>query len=125
MTLAQNLDIYKAADALLVLSLKVQAQVPRSYRLAIGQRLSNECAEILLAVARANVARGERREQHIEKLLEHVEATTVLMRAAHTVKAIPRGVWSESIELTDSVGKQANGWLKASRRTNSTGHAAA
>lgn len=125
MTLAQNLDIYKAADALLVLSLKVQAQVPRSYRLAIGQRLSNECAEILLTVARANAARGERREQHIEKLLEHLEATTVLMRAGHAVKAIPRAVWAESIELTDSVGKQANGWLKASRKASTSGTAAA
>lgn len=118
MTIAQNLDIYKAADRLLTLSLKVQAQVPRAYRLAIGQRLSNECADVLLSVARANRAQGARREQQIEKLLEHVEAATVLMRAGHDLKAIPRAVWAESIELTDSVGKQANGWLKSTRRTS-------
>lgn len=40
MSLAQDLDIYKAADQLLALSLQVQAQVPRNYRVAVGQRIS-------------------------------------------------------------------------------------
>lgn len=118
MTLAQNLDIYKAADQLLALSLKVQAQVPRAYRLAVGQRISNECAEILLTVARANAARGQRRLEQIAKLLEHLEAATVLLRAGHNLKIVSRAIWAESIELTDSVGKQANGWLKATRNTS-------
>lgn len=115
MTLAQNLDIYKSADKLLELSLKVQAQVPRAYRVAVGQRISNECADILLSVARANAARGDSRLKRIEELKEHLEAATVLLRAGHNLRIIPRGVWAESIELTDSVGKQASGWLKATR----------
>lgn len=115
MTIAQNLDIYKAADKLLELSLKVQAQVPRAYRVAVGQRISNECADILLSVARANAARGDSRLKRIEELKEHLEAATVLLRAGHNLRIIPRVVWAESIELTDSVGKQASGWLKSTR----------
>lgn len=59
MSLAQDLEIYKAADQLLALALQVQAQVPRAYRVAVGQRISNECAEVLLTIARANAARGQ------------------------------------------------------------------
>lgn len=124
MSLAQQLDIYKAADALLALSLQLQAQVPRAYRVAVGQRISNECADILLTVAKANAARDESRVQQIAKLLEHLEALTVLLRAAHNLKIVSKRVWAESIELTDSVGKQAHGWLKASRKSISAAPAA-
>jgi hypothetical protein len=115
MSLAKDLEIYKAADQLLALSLQVQAQVPRAYRVAVGQRISNECADILLTVARANAARGASREGHITQLLERLEAAIVLLRAAHGIKIIPTKVWAASIELTDSIGKQAHGWLKSAR----------
>lgn len=115
MSLAKDLEIYKAAEQLLQLGLKVQAQIPRAYRVAVGQRISNECADILLRVARANAGRGESRQRQIEALLEHLEAITVLMRASHQMRLISTGIWSSSIELTDSVGKQANGWLKSAR----------
>lgn len=121
MSLAQDLEIYKAADALLALALQVQAQVPRAYRVAVGQRISNECADILLTVARANAARGASREGHIAQLLERLEAAIVLLRASHNLKLIPHKVWAASIELTDSIGKQAHGWLKSTARSNSTG----
>lgn len=115
MALAKDLEIYKAADQLLALSLRLQVQVPRAYRQAVGQRISNECADILLTVARANAARGESRETHIATLLERLEAATALLRASHGLRLISTKVWAESIELTDSVGKQAHGWLKSAR----------
>jgi len=115
MSLAQDLEIYKAADQLLALALQLQAQVPRAYRMAVGQRIGNECADILLTVARANVARGASREAHIALLLERLEAATVLLRAAHNLRIIPHKAWAASIELTDSIGKQAHGWLKSTR----------
>lgn len=115
MSLARDLEIYKAATELLTLSLSVQAQVPRAYRHAVGLRISNECADILLTVARANAARGYRREEHIAQLLERLEAAIVLLRAGHALRIISTKVWATSIELTDSVGKQAHGWLKSAR----------
>jgi hypothetical protein len=115
MALSKDLEIYKAADQLLMLALQVQTQVPRPYRVAVGQRISNECADILLTVARANAARGTSREAHIAQLLERLEAATVLLRASHGLKIITTKVWAASIELTDSIGKQAHGWLKSAR----------
>jgi hypothetical protein len=116
MALPKDLEIYKAADQLLELALRLQTDVPRVYRLAVGQRISNECADILLTVARANAARGESRERHIEQLLERLEAATTLLRAAHNLRIVHTPVWTRSIELTDSVGKQAHGWLKSARK---------
>lgn len=124
MSLAKDLEIYRAADALLTLALKVQAQVPRAYRVAVGQRISNECADVLMTVARANAARGAAREAQIARLLEHLEAATVLLRASHSLRLIPLKVWAASIELTDSIGKQAHGWLKATARPLSAAPAA-
>ena len=124
MSLAQDIQIYKAASDLLTLALQVQAQVPRAYRVAVGQRISNECADIVLTVARANVARGDSREHEIGKLLEHLEATTLLLRISHNLRLISSKVWAQSVELTDSVGKQAHGWLKSTARNLSAAPAA-
>jgi hypothetical protein len=125
MSLAKDLEIYKAADSLLAFALKFQLQVPRAYRVAVGQRISEQSVEILLLVARANAARGEAREFHIAKLLEQLEAITALLRAAHSSyqraqnntvqRLISTKAWAESIELTDSIAKQAHGWLKSAR----------
>jgi len=120
MSLAKDLAIYQAADQLLALSLRLQTQVPRAYRQAVGVRISNECADILLTVARANAARGQSREQHIGTLLERLEAATALLRASHGLRLISAKVWAESIELTDSVAKQASGWLKSARNAITT-----
>lgn len=125
MSLPKDLEIYKAADNLLAFALRFQLQVPRAYRVAVGQRVSDTCVEILLLVARANAARGDSREFHIERLLENLEAITALLRAAHNSyqtaknntiqRLISTKAWSESIELTDSIAKQAHGWLKSAR----------
>ena len=57
-------------------------------------------------------------------LLERLEAATALLRASHGLRLISTKVWAESIELTDSVGKQAGGWLKSARNTFSAAPAA-
>ena len=91
MALAKDLEIYKAADQLLALSLRLQVQVPRAYRQAVGQRISNECADILLTVARANAARGESREAHIADLLERLEAATRRLRQMPAAEVFAAG----------------------------------
>ena len=64
---------------------------------------------------------------HIERLLEHLEVAVLLFRVAHDKKLISPKLWASSITLTDSVGKQANGWLKFARnsRANTTAAPAA
>lgn len=116
MSLSTDLDIHKQGLALLDLCTDVQAQIPRAFRASMGQRVAHECVEILLLICRANAARqpGDR-ATHLERLLESLHVAQMLLRTAHSKRLIATRLWAASIALTDSIGKQANGWLKNSR----------
>lgn len=121
MALATSLEIYKQSSALLSLAVDVQANIPRAFRASMGTRIADECVDLLVLIGRANAARiADDRAMHIARLLEHLEVAVLLLRVAHDKKLISTKLWSTSITLTDSVGKQANGWLKHARTTRST-----
>lgn len=114
MALHTELQIHKVGVELLSLSADVQAAIPRSFR-NYGNRIGDECIELLIAIARANAAKGQGKATHIEQLLERLDVVTVLMRIAHGKRLISQKLWSTSIQLTGNIGRQAGGWLKASR----------
>ena len=116
MALTTDLEIYKAASDLLSLAVDVQANIPRAFRASMGNRIADECIEIMVLIARANAARAaERRLAQIELLLERLDVARFLLRAAHDKRLISGKLWAKSIQLSDSVGKQANGWAKSAR----------
>lgn len=118
MALPTSLDIYKQSSALLSLAVDVQSNIPRAFRASMGMRMADECVELLVLIGRANAARvPAERVAHIERLLEHLEVAVLLFRVAHDKKLISPKLWASSITLTDSVGKQANGWLKSARNS--------
>lgn len=116
MSLATDLDIHKQGLALLDLCTDVQAQIPRAFRASMGQRIANECVEILLFICRANAARqpGDR-VAHLEQLQESLHVAQMLLRTAHAKRLIATRLWAASITLTDSIGKQAHGWARNTR----------
>ncbi len=117
MALTTDLDIYKSASGLLSLAVDVQANIPRAFRASIGNRIADECVELLVTIGRANAARtGSGRAAQIETLLERLDVARFLLRAAHDKRLISGKLWAKSIQLTDSIGKQANGWAKSSRQ---------
>lgn len=113
MSLHTDLAIYKSGTALLSLALDVQSQIRRVFRVALGTKITEECVAILVLIARANAARGEDRAVHIKDLLEKLEVTVFLLRVSHDKELISHKLWASSITLTDSIGKQAGGWLKS------------
>lgn len=117
MSLATDLDIHKQGLAMLDLCTDVQAHIPRAFRASMAQRVADECVEILLLICRANAARqpGER-VTHLERLQERLHVVQMLLRTAHAKRLIATGLWARSIELTDSIGKQAHGWAKDTRK---------
>lgn len=116
MSLATDLDIHKQGLALLDLCTDVQTQIPRAFRASMAQRVADECVEILLLICRANAARqpGER-VAYLERLQESLHVAQMLLRTAHAKRLIATGLWARSIELTDSIGKQAHGWARDTR----------
>jgi len=116
MSLATDLEIHKQGTALLDLCADVQARIPRAFRASMGYRISDECVEILVLIGRANAARQPQdRATHLEQLLERLQVAQILLRTAHAKRLIATKLWATSIELTDTIGKMANGWPSFAR----------
>ena len=118
-----DLQIHKTGYELLSLAADVQKHMPRQFR-TLGMRIADECTEMLVLIGRANASQGSSRAQAIEALLQRLEVATLLLRVGHDKHLVDHKLWAHAIQLTDSIGKQAGGWLK-SARVNSYGKAPA
>jgi citrate lyase gamma subunit len=112
--LHHDLPIYKTGVELMRLAVDVQTQLPRTVKRSLGDRIHEHCARMLDAMAMANATQRAQRAGHLEALLQHQRACSVLMRVGHDARFISHGLWARSIELLESIGRQAGGWLKAS-----------
>jgi hypothetical protein len=110
MALHTNLPIYKVAYDLLGVSVDYVTNMPRAFKAAIGGRVSGLCVEIVLLIFRANCARNK--TPHLDVLLERVEELQLLLRLCCDKRFISPKQYATAVELTTSVGKQANGWRK-------------
>jgi hypothetical protein len=117
MALHTDLPIYKTGCDLLALAIRAQAQMPRSVKRALGDKISQHCVEMLDLMALANASRRDERRAHVEALLTRQRAVTVLLRVSHQSRYVSHGVWADSVELLGSIGRQAGGWLKSATRT--------
>ncbi|MEP6770267.1 MAG: hypothetical protein ABI893_00610 [Polaromonas sp.] len=54
-------------------------------------------------------------------MLAHQRAALVWLRVGFNLKKISTEAWARAVEMLNSVGKQANGWLN---KTNATAPAA-
>ena len=115
MALHNQLPIYKQGYDLLSLAADVQVNMPRTFKASLGNKIHSECVEILVLIGRANAARGMGRAPHILALVERLEVVTLLLRLGHDKKFVSPKLWSGSVLLTTSIGKQAGGWLKSAR----------
>jgi hypothetical protein len=110
-----QLPIHKTASQLLGLAARVHAQMPRGYKRTVGDKIVAHCTEMLDLMAMANASRGTQREQCLRDILREQRAATVWFRVGLDLRAIATTAWGESVQLLDSVGKQANGWMSKTR----------
>ena len=115
MAIHNQLPIYKQGYDLLSLAADVQQNMPRSFKASLGAKIHNECVEILVLIGRANAARGAGRAPHIMAIVERLEVVTLLLRLGFDKRFVSLKLWSAAVLLTESIGKQAGGWLKSSR----------
>ena len=116
MALHTELPIYKTGTDLLQLAFNVQAQLPRQVRRSLGETIVDHCVEILNLMAMANASKRDARAKHIEALLVRHNALTSLLRVGFNAKWISHGLWGASVQLLQSIGAQAGGWLKYANR---------
>jgi hypothetical protein len=110
MALHTELPIYKVAYDLLGVATDYVVNMPRSIKHAFGGRLTQLCVDLVLLILKANCAKDK--VPHLDTLLERVAEANLLLRLCMDKRFISKSQYAAAIELTASVGKQANGWRK-------------
>ncbi len=108
MAIHTTLPIYKVAYDLLDVITDLSKNMPRDIKQSIGGKLRDECVEIVVLIFRANVSRDK--APHLISLVERLQVSELLLRLSRDKRLISTGQYAKAIELTGSIGKQANGW---------------
>ena len=103
-----DLSIYRAAMGLLHMATILTRNIPRDLKQSLGKRVIDECIEVVMLIARANATQDKR--PHLTLLVERVQVVEFLMRLFKDSRFISVEQHAKAIEVTASVGKQANAW---------------
>jgi hypothetical protein len=112
MAIHTDLPIYRTGAQLLALAVQAQEQMPRGVKRSLGDKIAQHCIEMLDRMALANATQRAERAAHIEALMQHLRATTVLLRVSHDCRYISTTRWATAVQLLESIGRQGGGWLK-------------
>lgn len=112
MAIHTTTQIYGAAYDLLGVVVEAVKNMPRDAKPVLGSRIVDRCLAITTLIRRANCA-GDKAPA-LEQLLETNDEIETLLRIAVEKRFISRGQYGGAILLTQSIGRQANGWRKSS-----------
>ena len=110
MAMHTELAIYNAAMGLLHMATTLTRNIPRDLKQSLGKRVIDECIEALMQIARANATQDKR--PHLTLLVEKVQVVEFLMRLFKDNRFISVPQHAKAIEVTASIGKQANAWKR-------------
>jgi thioesterase domain-containing protein len=117
MALHTQLPIHKTGSELLCLTAKIHTQMGRGFKRTVGDKLVSHCSEMLDLMALANATKHARRADHIREILTHNRAAVTWLRVGFDLKEVSPKLWGESIQMLDSIGKQASGWLNSTKNS--------
>lgn len=109
----QHLPIYRTSYDLIYRIMHATKNFPREYKYTLGQEMKNEAMAIIQDIYRANSRREIERRDQIATILDRIQALEVNMRLAHDLRILPRKQYALLAEITERLGRQAQGWLKA------------
>ena len=115
MALHKELPIYKSAYDLLGVAVDITKHFPRDFKRLMGDKVREECVEIIVLIFKANVAL--QKITHIDLLIERLQVVELLLRLSCDKRFISKNQYANAIEITDSIGKQASGWKKQQTAT--------
>lgn len=110
-----KLPIYKVTYDLLQVVTEITRNMPKDYKHSLGSKIREECVALVTYIYRANSSKNK--YEHIETMLERLSVATLMLRLAKDLRLISLKQFARTVELTDQIGRQAGGWMKASRNT--------
>ncbi|MGY2285213.1 four helix bundle protein [Pseudomonas gingeri] len=111
MAMHTELSIYNAAMGLLHMATNLTRNIPRDLKQSLGKRVIDECIDVLMLIARANATQDKR--PHLTMLVEKVQVVEFMMRLFKDNRFISVLQHAKAIEVTASIGKQANAWKRS------------
>lgn len=106
----QHLPIYKVTYELLQLVTRKTKDFPRDFKYSLGDKIRDECIDLVVSIYKANS--GVDKQQSIKNILERVQVIELMLRLSKDMNLLSVKAFSEIIELTDSIARQAQGWIK-------------
>jgi hypothetical protein len=110
----QHLPIYKVTYELLLQITKVTKEFPRDYKHSLAAKLREEAIDLVVYIYKANGLRSER-AKYVGAILERMQVIELIVRLCKDLRLMNIKQFSETVALTDSVGRQAQGWLKTAK----------
>lgn len=111
MAMHTDLSIYKSSLGLLQMATNLTRNIPRDLKQSVSKRVIDECIDVLILIARANAAQDKR--PHLTRLVEKVQVIEFLMRLFKESRFISVPQHARTMEITTSIGKQANAWKRS------------
>lgn len=81
-----------------------------AFKYSLGDKIRNECIELVVFIYKANSLK-EQRVDHLRQILERVQAIELMLRLSKDLHLFNVDSFSEIVTLTDSIARQAQGWL--------------
>ena len=119
MALHTDLNIHKTAYDLFDTVMDLVKPMPRDFKVPMGSKLRDECLAIIVLIFRANTASDK--EPHLLTLIERLQVIELMLRLCRDKRLIATSHYANAIKLTNSIGKQANGWRKYANSPASSG----
>lgn len=107
----KHLPVYKATYDLLLRIMQVVNKFQREYKYTLGEKLQHETIELVICIYKANSARDK--AEYIKSILEHVQFVELFLRISHDLKLLSTEHYSQIVEMTEGIAKQAQGWLNS------------
>ena len=72
--------------------------------------------EVVVLIYRANSAKDK--VEHLALIVERVQVIQLLIRLSHDIRILQRKHYADLAEKTDSLARQAQGWLKSGKKNS-------
>lgn len=106
----KHLPIYKTTYQLLELVVRKTKEFPKDFKYSLGDKLRNECIELVVFIYKANSFRQQRVE-YLRQILERVQVIELMLRLSKDLHLLNISGFSEIVLLTDSLVRQTQGWM--------------
>lgn len=113
MAIHNDLQIYKAAQELYVLCVKLVKQLPIDLKPVVGYPMRDQCRVMPVLIRRANIARGRDKLPHFDAILEGVSLVELDLQTLRDMRVVAPKQYAAVALLTTSISKQASGLRRA------------